>query len=84
MFLELQNVSIPTKDEEALIVRDVSFEVKEGSIHAIIGPNGSGKSTLAYAIMGLENYNLSQGRILLMARILPICPLPSEPSWALH
>lgn len=27
-------------------VRDVNFEVRAGSIHAVIGPNGAGKSTL--------------------------------------
>jgi Fe-S cluster assembly ATP-binding protein len=61
--LELRNVSIPTRDESQIIVDDISFDVEEGSIHAIIGPNGSGKSTLAYAIMGIKTYNLSQGKI---------------------
>lgn len=63
MFLELKNISIPTLDQKCKIVNDTSFKVNEGSIHAIIGPNGSGKSTLAYAIMGLSNYKLSNGKI---------------------
>lgn len=62
--LELKNVSIPTRDEKQIIVKNISFGVEEGSIHAIIGPNGSGKSTLAYTIMGIKTYNLSQGKIL--------------------
>lgn len=61
--LELKNVTVPTFDKSRNIVEDISFTVKEGSIHAIIGPNGSGKSTLAYSIMGLENYNTSEGEI---------------------
>ena len=64
MLLELENVSIPTIDGKNIIVNDVSFGVKEGSIHAIIGPNGSGKSTLAYSIMGLGSYRLSKGKII--------------------
>ncbi len=64
MLLELENVTIPTLDQKCTIVNNVSFGIKEGSIHAIIGPNGSGKSTLAYAIMGLSNYKPSQGRII--------------------
>ncbi|MHA1283409.1 MAG: ATP-binding cassette domain-containing protein [Promethearchaeota archaeon] len=64
MLLELQNVTIPTIDNDKIIVNNASFGVKENSIHAIIGPNGSGKSTLAYAIMGLENYRLTQGKII--------------------
>jgi Fe-S cluster assembly ATP-binding protein len=63
MLLEIEHVSIPTDDQKKMIIQDVSFGIKEGSIHAIIGPNGSGKSTLAYAIMGIENYILSNGRI---------------------
>ncbi|NHJ26270.1 MAG: ATP-binding cassette domain-containing protein [Candidatus Lokiarchaeota archaeon] len=64
MLLQLENVTIPTLDQKCAIVNNVSFGIKEGSIHAIIGPNGSGKSTLAYAIMGLSNYKPSQGRII--------------------
>ena len=63
MLLELEQVSIPTDDRKRMIIEDVSFGVKEGSIHAIIGPNGSGKSTLAYAVMGIENYIISSGSI---------------------
>lgn len=61
--LELKNISIPTFEGDCVIVNDITFGVKEGSIHAIIGPNGSGKSTLAYSIMGLDTYTPSQGRI---------------------
>ena len=64
MLLELENVTIPTFDQRCVIVNNVSFGVKEGSIHAIIGPNGSGKSTLAYTIMGLNSYKISNGKIL--------------------
>jgi Fe-S cluster assembly ATP-binding protein len=63
MLLELKDITIPTSDNKCTIVNQISFGVKEGSIHAIIGPNGSGKSTLAYTIMGLENYRPCQGRI---------------------
>ena len=63
LLLELENVTIPTLDQKCVIVNNISFGVKEGSIHAIIGPNGSGKSTLAYTIMGLDNYKLQSGKI---------------------
>jgi len=36
------------------VVRDISFNVKEGSCTAFIGPNGSGKSTVVKAITGLQ------------------------------
>ncbi|MFX0026461.1 MAG: ATP-binding cassette domain-containing protein, partial [Candidatus Hermodarchaeota archaeon] len=63
VLLELENVTIPTLDQKCFIVNNVTFGVKEGSIHAVIGPNGSGKSTLAYTIMGLDSYRISQGKI---------------------
>ena len=63
MLLELKEVTIPTLDQKCVIVNDVSFGIKDGSIHAIIGPNGSGKSTLAYTIMGLGDYKALKGKI---------------------
>ncbi|MFO7796032.1 MAG: ATP-binding cassette domain-containing protein [Promethearchaeati archaeon] len=68
MLLELKNVTIPTFDQKCVIVNDVSFGVKEKSIHAVIGPNGSGKSTLAYSIMGLSTYKISKGKIFFDGR----------------
>ena len=41
-------------------VSDVSFDVREGSIHAIIGPNGAGKTTLFNVITGLYHPNAGQ------------------------
>ncbi len=63
MLLELSGVTIPTFDQKCVILNDVSFGIKEGSIHAIVGPNGSGKSTLAYTIMGLGDYKALNGKI---------------------
>jgi len=63
LLLELSGVTIPTFDQKCVILNDVSFGIKEGSIHAIVGPNGSGKSTLAYTIMGLGDYKALNGKI---------------------
>ncbi len=40
---------------------DISFEVKEGSIHALIGPNGAGKTTLVNMISGI--YSIEEGHV---------------------
>jgi ABC-2 type transport system ATP-binding protein len=34
-------------------IREVSLEVKAGSIHGLVGPNGSGKSTILRSVLGL-------------------------------
>lgn len=50
-------------------LRDVSFKVTEGDIHAIIGPNGAGKSSLLNCISGL--YRPQEGQIRLQTGSAP-------------
>ena len=48
--LEVKNLSVSYGDVRALT--DVSLEVEEGTIVALVGSNGAGKSTLLKAIVG--------------------------------
>ncbi|MGD0478258.1 MAG: ABC transporter ATP-binding protein [Nitrososphaerales archaeon] len=48
--LEFRNVTAGY--EKLAIVQELSVEVNQGSIFAIIGPNGSGKSTLIKTVVG--------------------------------
>ena len=46
-------------------IKDISIDVKEGEIHAVVGSSGSGKSILAHAILDiLPNNALISGDIL--------------------
>ncbi|AXT61925.1 Fe-S cluster assembly ATPase SufC [Aquimarina sp. AD10] len=47
------------------ILKGLNLEVKAGEIHAIMGPNGAGKSTLANIVAGKEEYEVTDGEILL-------------------
>ena len=36
------------------VLRNVSFNVEEGDMVAIMGPSGSGTSTLSYSVSGMD------------------------------
>lgn len=51
------------------VVEDLSLDIREGEVHAIMGPNGAGKSSLASAIMGHPRYRV-EGEVTLDNRNL--------------
>jgi Fe-S cluster assembly ATP-binding protein len=59
--LEIKNVTLSIGGKN--ILDNISLDVWEGHIHAIVGPNGAGKSTLASVIMGLSGYRDIKGDI---------------------
>lgn len=61
--LKISNLHARVEDKD--ILRGINLEVKAGEVHAIMGPNGSGKSTLSSVIAGNENYEVTDGEILL-------------------
>ncbi|MFY8189204.1 MAG: Fe-S cluster assembly ATPase SufC [Flavobacterium sp.] len=61
--LKINNLHASIEDKE--ILKGINLEIKAGEIHAIMGPNGAGKSTLSSIIAGNENYEVSEGEILL-------------------
>ena len=47
------------------IMKGLNLEIPAGEVHAIMGPNGSGKSTISKIIAGHDDYEVSEGRVLL-------------------
>ena len=52
-------------------VDDLSCEIPDGELIALLGPSGCGKSTTLNLLCGLENP--TSGRIFSVRMILPIC-----------
>jgi len=59
--LEIKNVSLTLNEKQ--ILNNITLDIWEGHIHALVGTNGAGKSTLASVIMGLEGYRDIKGDI---------------------
>jgi len=59
--LEIKNVSLTLNEKQ--ILNNITLDIWEGHIHALVGTNGAGKSTLASVIMGLEGYRDITGDI---------------------
>ncbi|QQS39476.1 metal ABC transporter ATP-binding protein [Candidatus Woesebacteria bacterium] len=54
--LQIDNLTVKYPGYAYHAVENVSFQVEENTINALIGPNGSGKSTVIKAILGLLEY----------------------------
>jgi len=52
--IEVSHVSFRYHPDGPLVLRDISFEVKEGDYVALVGTSGCGKSTLLRLLLGFE------------------------------
>lgn len=60
--IEVEKVSKNFNDRE--ILKDVSFDIKEGSINGLLGPNGAGKTTIIRLLNGV--IDATSGRMNVM------------------
>lgn len=59
--LKIKNLSAGVAQKE--IIKNLSLEIGEGEVHAIMGPNGAGKSTLSHILTGKPNYEVISGTV---------------------
>ncbi len=60
--LQIKNLTV--KVNEKVILDNLSLDIKEGEIHALMGQNGTGKSTLCRVLMHDPEYEIVSGEIL--------------------
>ncbi len=53
ILLEHVSKSYPDQSQKRDVLKDISFQIKQGEFVSIIGPNGSGKSTLFSLLLGI-------------------------------
>lgn len=58
---------------EQRVLRDISFEVRQGDFFGIVGRNGSGKSTLLKIISGI--YTPEKGEVKVKGKLVPFIEL---------
>lgn len=64
MLLEMRHISKSFPGVRAL--NDVSFDVRQGEVHALVGENGAGKSTLMKILSGV--YQADAGEVIFQGR----------------
>lgn len=60
--LSVENLSFSYPQNDAEIIKNISFSIPEGSLVAIVGDNGAGKTTLVKLLAGI--YSPSRGRVI--------------------
>lgn len=71
----LQIKNLHARVEEKEILKGINLTINPGEVHAVMGPNGSGKSTLASIIAGKDEYEVTDGEVLLDGKdLLELAP----------
>ncbi|AEF96040.1 methyl coenzyme M reductase system, component A2 [Methanotorris igneus] len=78
LLLEVKNVSKAFGDN--VVLKNISFELREGEVLGILGKSGAGKSVLLHMLRGMEGYEPTEGQIIYHVSICPKCGYVDVPS----
>lgn len=75
--ITVENLTFRYANSKEWIIQDLSFQVRQGEVLAVLGPSGGGKSTLLRLLAGLERP--ADGKIMLDSRVVASNNLFVEP-----
>lgn len=78
--LVIESLTVQTPTNKALLIRDLSLEVRENEHLLVTGPSGSGKTSLLRAIAGL--WRTGRGVITFYAKYTGVLEQPQTPDVA--
>lgn len=63
MSFDIKNISYKYNSDTDLVLKNVSFDIKEAQVTAIVGPSGCGKSTLVSILSGVIPTLMPMGKL---------------------
>jgi Fe-S cluster assembly ATP-binding protein len=73
--LKIKNLNVEVNDK--LIIKNLSLNINQGELVALMGANGAGKSTLVRVLLGDDAYQVKSGQITFLSKDL-LTMVPEE------
>jgi Fe-S cluster assembly ATP-binding protein len=73
ILLDIQNITVEVEGKK--IIQHLSLTLPRGESYVLFGPNGSGKSTLINAVIGISNYQVTEGKIIFDGKEITHLPI---------
>jgi len=71
--LEIRNLQVEVAGKQ--ILKGIDLKIEKGKTYVLMGPNASGKTTLLMAIIGMPQYKITDGKIILNGKDITSLPL---------